>query len=267
MIAWRERTRRRGFSQFQAKYTDRSVHAQSRSRERSILPGAFAIFWKEWLGFRRSPGLQLYFWIGVAVAVLLGGGGGIAAHANGDPEALALGLGTSAGNLLVIFLALGSSVALAADIRKPIWWLSADPIRARLYAWVAAASWRFAAIIALGVVACSIAAKAPMLAIVGVPGSILLVLYLRSIGLALYALFPSNFDQRGPVAMLRVLLTYLLAAPAITAGVIAGILAHGAIAGALGAFAACIVEMVLLAEFAAYRIARGGAAFASAEVS
>ncbi|MDQ2872577.1 MAG: putative ABC exporter domain-containing protein [Candidatus Eremiobacteraeota bacterium] len=262
----RARMKQRGFTFGQnPKYATSEASTPMHAGESRALPGAWAIFWKEWIGFRRSPGSQRLFWLGLAGAAIVGAAIGIVASKSDDTLGVSLGIGASLGNLLVIFLALGSAVALAGDLRKPIWWLSADPIRARLYAWVAAASWRTTAVLASAFVAWGIASRAPVVIVFGVPIAAIVIVLLRSIGLALYAIFPSSFDQRGPVAMLRMLLTYLSLAPPAAAWIAVGYFSRSTVNGGLCALAVAVLEMLLLVEFAAFRIARVGATFAQGE--
>jgi hypothetical protein len=263
-IEVRRRASQRGLSG-QPKYRSEFGPTRASGREGGILRGAWAVFWKEWIAFRRSSVLQRTFWIGLVVAAAVGVGAGIFARTTQDAFAVSISAGASLGNLLVIFLALGSSVALAADLRKPIWWLNADPVRARLYAWIAATSWRIALTLAAAVVAWGIVGGIWQFAAFGVPLALLVVVLLRGIGLALYAIFPSNFDQRGPVAMVRLLLTYVGLIPPVGIWIALGFVTHSALAGLFGGLVVAAVEVLLLVEFAAFRIARGGAAFAQAE--
>jgi hypothetical protein len=107
----------------------------------------------------------------------------------------------------------------------------------------------------------------------GVPAAVALVLYLRAVGLALYSLFPSTIDQRGPLAMVRMLLTYLLAAPPAVVCAAAGFeLYRAGMAAPQALYAAVaagiitsLVETLALVAFAAARIAGQGVAFARAE--
>ena len=228
--------------------------------------GAWSLLWKDWVVFKRSRGPSSVFVIGAIVASVAGVGFGVFVRRMPHPLAASIGLGASLANLLVIFVALYSATSLAADIGKPLWWLNADALRARLYVHVAATSWRLAVCIALSLIAWAFVIQNAMFALAAIPLAICVVAFLRAIGLALYSVFPSAIDQRGPIAMLRVFALYLLVLPPLAAGTMTAIFTHVAAGGIGVAVAFAIVEALLLVEFAAYRIARSGVAFARAEL-
>lgn len=228
--------------------------------------GAWSLFWKDWVVFKRSRGMRTYFLLGAILALLAGIGFGIFVRRMHDPMAASIGLGASVGNLLVIFVAMYSSTSLAADIGKPLWWLNVDALRARLYVQAVATSWRLAFCIALWLFAWAFFIPSALFALAAVPAAACVVVFLRAIGLALYSLFPSAIDQRGPIAMLRVFAIYLLLGPPLIAGILGAVLLHAAAAGVVTGIAFAATEALLLIEFAAYRIARSGIAFAQAEL-
>jgi len=102
-------------------------------------------------------------------------------------------------------------------------------------------------------------------ALVAIPISIAAVLHLRAVGLALYALFPSTIDQRGPLAFVRALLTYILAVPPAIAGGVIGYAFHTLTGGVMVGISAAILETLVLVTFASARIDGRGVAFAQAE--
>jgi hypothetical protein len=104
-----------------------------------------------------------------------------------------------------------------------------------------------------------------IVAFAGIPIAIAAVLYLRGVGLALYSLFPSTIDQRGPLSMVRALLTYMLSAPPVIVAVVIGVVSHNAAAGVISGVAFSLLETTLLIAFASIRIAGQGVAFARAE--
>lgn|GEM_PF-913327 len=223
--------------------------------------GAFALIWKDWLAFSRSRGA-----IGRSIALLAGGVAvgavaGLWTRRGHDPNILVI----QAANFAVIFLSLYSSIALNADLGKPLWWLNADTLVARLGAWVVAATWRGAALGTSAVLGCAIAIGSLRFAAIGTFVTVGIVLYLRCIGLALYAMFPSQIDQKGPIAGLRILLAYLFIAPAgIAAGIAGAIASSFVVAGAAAAVVASI-ECLVLIRFAAGRIRDNGIGIARAE--
>jgi hypothetical protein len=142
-----------------------------------------------------------------------------------------------------------------------------DPLWMRLFAWIVGTSWRLGVCLTVGLIACAIAVHDALVAFVGVPIAFSTVLYLRAVGLMLYAMFPSSVDQRGPLAMLRALLTYAFAAPPlIFASVAGGLLRSVEAAAAIGVLAS-MAETFALVAFASSRIAGRGVAVAQAEVS
>ena len=227
--------------------------------------GAWSIFWKDWVVFKRSRGSRYMFLAGVVLSIVAGAALGFVVHRMHNPIGASIGLAASIGNILVVFVAMYSSTSLAADIGKPLWWLNADALRTRLYVHIAATSWRLALCIALWFLTWAIFIPSPPFALAAIPVSVAIVVFLRAIGLALYSLFPSAIDQRGPIAMLRIFALYLLVLPPLAAGLLSGYLFHAIAVGVGAGMLLAVVQSLLLTEFAAYRIARSGAAFAQAE--
>lgn len=228
--------------------------------------GPWTVVWKEWIAFLRSPSMQRMFVFGLFVCAAVGGlfGHLVAGSKNELEEAIALA--SMAGNMIIIFIAMGSAVGLSGDIAKPLWWMGRDPLWSRLLAWNIGTSWRLALCLGTGISVWAAMLHRPVLAAAGIPAAFALALHLRAVGLVLYSLFPSSFDQRGPLAIVRALLTYVFAAPP---AVIAFIILlrdmqHPANAIAAGIIAS-LVETLLLIAFAARRISGQGIAFARAE--
>lgn len=229
--------------------------------------GAWSLLWKDWVEFKRSRGGRTAFIAGAFASLLAGAVCGVIAHRSHDALAVSIGLGASVGNVLVILVAMYSSTALAADIGKPLWWLNVEPLRTRLYVQAASISWRLALCIGLGLLAWAFIIPSALFALAAIPAAACAVAFLRAIGLALYSVFPSAIDQRGPVAMLRVVALYVLLAPPLAAGTLIGVFLHSAALGTSVGIAFAFVEALLLVEFATHRIARSGIAFAQAEAS
>lgn len=231
------------------------------------LRGAWSLLWKDAVAFKRSRTLRPLFFAGAILSLIGGMGAGIAAHRTHDPVAVSIAIGGSIGNLLVIFTSMYSSMSLAADIGKPLWWLNADPLRSRLYVRILATSWRMALCVALALIAWAFFIPSVLFGLAAIPAAACIVVFLRSIGLALYSLFPAAVDQRGPVAMLRIFALYLLLGPPAAAGFLAGAALHAPSAGLAAGIVFALIEALLLVEFAAYRIGRSGIAFAQAEAT
>ncbi|MDP9024284.1 MAG: hypothetical protein M3N13_02765, partial [Candidatus Eremiobacteraeota bacterium] len=186
--------------------------------------------------------------------------------APGDELALSISIAATFGNIALVFFSLGASVALSQDLGKPLWWISASPLRHRLYVWTLSTSWRSILVVAVASVAWSVTIANIRLAAISLPLAAVAVLFVRSSGLILYAIFPSKIDQRGPVAMLRVLACYVLMAPAVGLGIVTGLLARSAGAGIGAAVACAVVEAFGLIELSSLRIASSGTGTARAEV-
>jgi len=229
--------------------------------------GAWTIAWKEWIAFARAPGAKRMFLVGLIGCITAGAILGSAARHSRDPIGTATVMVTSIANVVIIFITIASSFGLAADLRKPLWWMGPDPIWLRLLAWVLATSWRLSICIAAGTIVFAATLGIYAIAYAGIPIAIAISVYLRSIGLALYALLPSGLDQRGPLAMLRTLLTYLFSLPAIAAAVTTGVLTRSFAPAVVAGIACALCEALVLIVFAAARIQGRGATFDQAEAA
>lgn len=268
VLAFREKSKRGGSAAFAME------HAYERAGDRLAshaavrgLRGAWSIAWKEWVGFVRSPSMKRVFWLGFVGCIAGGIIAGRAVARSSDPLGDGIALASMAANLIVIFVAMGSAIALANDLRKPLFWIGSDRLAMRLFAWVAGTSWRLAMCIAAGIFAWGLAMQQIGIALAGIPVSIAAVLYLRTVGLAIYSLFPSTVDQRGPLAIVRAFITYIMAAPPIAAAIVTALLLHAPAAGVAIGIAASGLETFALVAFAAARIDGRGFAFAEAETA
>jgi len=260
---FRDRAKRGGGAVFTMEHAYRRSGGSSEGRE--PLRGSWTIAWKEWLALRRSGSIQRLFVLGVGACIACGTILGRTAAASKDPLLETAGFAAMATNLVVMFVAMGSAIGLAADLRKPLWWIGPDPLWMRLLAWMCGTSWRVALALFAGIAAWALAMHSLGVALAGLPVAAAAVLQLRAVGLVLYALFPSSIDQRGPLALVRALLTYLLALPPSVVGVAGALLLHSAAIGALLAVGASAAETALLLALASARISESGVAFAQAE--
>jgi hypothetical protein len=268
MAAFREKSKRGGSAMFVMEHAYERVNGSTDSHAFTHrFNGAWSIAWKEWIGFGRSPSMKRVFWLGLAGCVAAGIIAGRMVARSSDPSGDAIAMGTMGANMVVIFVAMGSAIALAADLRKSLWWIGGDPLWMRLLAWVFGTSWRLGVCIAAGAFAWGIAMHQDVIAAAGIPVSLAAVLYLRSVGLAIYSLFPSSVDQRGPLSIIRALITYILAAPPIVAAIVAGVLLKSPPAGAAAGIALSFVETLALIAFASSRIDGRGFAFVEAETA
>lgn len=265
VLAFRERQRRgaaAGFS-IDHRYEHRAAHGSDWMF--NLFRGPWTVVWKEWIAFVRSPSMQRVFIFGIVACASIGVLFGHVISGSKDRLEETVALAATAGNMIVIFVAMGSAVGLAGDISKPLWWIGRDALWKRLFAWTIGTSWRLAACLGVGIVAWAVTLHAVVIAFAGIPMAIAVALYLRAIGLTLYSLFPSTIDQRGPLAMVRALLTYLFAAPPAIAALVA-LFTLRSVGASIAAGVVCsLLETLVLVTFAAARIAGQGVAFARAE--
>jgi Putative ABC exporter len=266
-FAVRERMRRESGA-FKAELTYATSGPVTAPNARLGAPGAaWAMLWKERLGFTRSGSLRLMFAISFVASALAGAiFGQIVASFSRDPGGASIGFLISFAPVFIIFTAVFSTVGLREDIAKPLWWMGGDPLWMRLFAWLAVRSWWPTACLAVGLITWSAAIRLPAFALGVIPPGAAVILNLRAVGLALYALFPSANDQRGPLAILKIVLAYVALIPPALGGLACSALLHNAATGTVvGVCATALVEAALLVGFAAWRITGRGLAVAQAE--
>jgi len=227
----------------------------------SGMAGAWAILWKDWIGFRRVSGVQWLLAIAIAIGLAVGLSSGYLMRSS-DTSAVGAALLSMALFCEFAVVSLLGTILLESDLGMPLWWISASPLRIRLYVWTVATAWRTMLPLAIGIAAYGIVAGNASIALLAVPGAVLAVLLMRSIGIALYTIFPWNGGAGAISGMLRMLFSALaLAAPAI-AFAIATALTHDSAAGIVSAAIATLGETMLFLEFAISRIAGNGVAMA-----
>lgn len=227
--------------------------------------GAWAAAWKEWTGFMRSPSLQRLFFAGLAGMTLAGWILGTLTSHSARAAEESYAFAPAAYITYIMFVAMGSAVTLGADLGKPLWWMGPDALRTRLWAWIAATSWRSALVLYAGIAAWAIAARVPAALLYGLPLAAATVAQLRAVGLTIYSMFPSTIDQRGPMGAVRALLTYVFSLPPIAVATVCMIFGHSAALAVAAAVGTEMLEVSTLVVFSASRIAGSGAAFARAE--
>ncbi|MEA2666739.1 MAG: hypothetical protein QOI11_3683 [Candidatus Eremiobacteraeota bacterium] len=218
----------------------------------SVLRGAAAFVWLDALTWSRriSPALS-----GLIAAVALAVGVGLGLFARGtDAEAATLTILTVLPNLLIT-LASTAGLRLAADLRRPLFWLGEVTLAERLAAWAYAPLWRDALFFGLAALGFGVlsgdAARALTLLVV----ALALVVLTRAAGVAVFALLPNALDQRGPAVFIRLALAYALVVPAAGGAVLAGFLARSLLAGAGAGLVLAVAEGSALIGFAAWRLA------------
>jgi hypothetical protein len=212
--------------------------------------GSLVFIWKSLLEQRRSASLfSRIAWFGWPI-----GGGLLALLARGDGAASITAIVTAVANVVLISGFTLSNVGLARELRRPTFWLSDATFTERVAALMFAYSWRFcvsATTLALGFL---IAGGLPTIALALGTGGILLGILMVTIGFAGFACFPSAVDQRGPVMLARIIVSYVLASPPAIAFAVVALGLHALIA-ALGAAALVTFgEAALLLTLTVWRL-------------
>ena len=218
----------------------------------SRVPGGVAVFvWKAWTEYRRratTRGTVLE-----AAGLILAGY--VAGRLLGSTHpAVWVSIAVVVGQLEITFLSMTAGISVAAELRRPVFWLSDASLAERLAGLLAGRVWRAAAwfgLFALGL-ASGHARLAPKLFAL-VTGPALLVLCV-AIGFAAFAAFPNDVDQRGPLTVLRMYVSYLVVLPPVAAGVAAGYVLHSVPLGLSIIAAGALAEAALLVAFAARRL-------------
>jgi hypothetical protein len=235
-----------------AKRKARATH----SAADTALSGAWTILWKDWIAMRRGP---IAGWgpLGrIALIALIAAAVGIGLSTSdvspSTVDAMLIGL-SIAGTISYMQILALTSATVAADLRMPIWALSASPLPVRLFAWTCAASWRPALGCALALTALGVAGHVPLLAMAAFPAALFVTIVTRIVGLAAFTILPHQGDIRGPAAMLRLAIIYLLVLPAAVVGVPVG-LWSGLAAGIASAAVVALIESAALLLFAGTRL-------------
>lgn len=233
----------------------------ARSAAAAALPGGQAIFlWKEWVTIRRSPGGGLLEMLALPAALVIGGVIGYVSRGPRWPMFVAFGYGLW---FFAIFTTFGS-MRLAADLRMPIWWLSADPLWRRFAALTLARALRWGVAMGLGIMAMLLLGCEPLWAALGLGLSVLPFSWLlQAQSLAIYAVLPATADRRA-AQMIRVF-SIILALALIVAGAVPGFVIGVLPVSLIGALIVLCAELASMVAFASRRIEGNGLAFAREE--
>ncbi len=224
--------------------------------------GALALVWKDWVGFKRGRSLFRLWLTGCVFWAFCGAGFAFASERYGDPTIFITLAGSTAAMMLVA-APLGASLGLATDLAKPLFWLSRAPLRSRIAAWTFGRTWRGGLAIALAPLVAGIYAEDAVLASVAVPLVLAGYWSLQALGVGLFALFPNPVDSRGPMMLVRTLLTAAYVVPAALVAVTVAFLHGGPIVVALAAAITLAAEGWAVVELASLRFAEHGAALAT----
>jgi hypothetical protein len=241
-----------------------SVRTFGSSTVARVPAGAWPIFWKDWLALSRSPEASRGAIGFMLVATLVGAVFGFLAREGGFEVLAGLGSGIA---YAAIALSAQRAVALSVELRKPLWWLSSVPLFVRLAAWTLSAALRVSALVALGVVAAAAISGAYL---AGVLILLLLPVFFwvgQAVGVAAYSVFPAKGDLRGPGALIRMLVSYILFVPPIGVWLVTQfVFGQSPIVAVPAACAWAVLEGAVLIWFAARRLAGDGMAFSWAEL-
>jgi hypothetical protein len=238
--------------------------APGHARGARVPGGALALAWKDWIAFRRGRtifGLWLagcVFWslCGIAVAV--------AANVWDDRTPLVT-LTVFSALFVVVGATFGAAHDLGRELSKPIFWLSQASLRSRLAAWTFGRALRGGVAIALGPCAAAIVSGQFWAAAATPPLALGCYWSLQCLGVGLFAMFPDAIDARGPLLLLRVLMTGLYLGPPLLIATLAEEWGRGGPILAFAALTAILVAEGLLAlQVAVLRIHEHGAAIGRA---
>lgn len=167
-------------------------------------PAGVLIFgWKSAIEFgrRRRPAV-----IGGG-AVLAAAGGFVLARltAADDGTPFVLLVGGFSNVLLVV--GVGALNEIGREIRRPLFWLASTPLFERLCALALARIWPTVAAVELAAAGFALGGGTPGKTLILALGLPALVVLVAAVGFAAFALFPSSADSRGPVAVLRLVLS------------------------------------------------------------
>jgi len=223
-----------------------------------IPAGALTLIWKDWIAFRRGRG-ALRLWLSACAFWSLCGAGVAFVAARWDDATPLVTLCAMTALMLFAFTPVSAAAGLAEDLAKPMFWLSPAPLRERIAAWTFGRTWRGAVAIGLAPFAAGVAGGDTTLAIAALPLTFAIYWSLQALGVGLYALFPNAIDARGPLGMIRPLVTMAFALPPIVAAILALSLQVPALGAALAAAVIFILEGILAVELASHRFYERGA--------
>ena len=213
-------------------------------------PGILVFVWRSFIEYRRQTTLRriildIVFWTAA--------GFGLARLAQSQGGVLIGALVGTLVNLLVIFSTTASG-ALALEMRRSIFWLSSAWLAERFIGialarvWLQVTrAWLCALGVALGGGPSAIVASVA----IGFPA---LFVLMTGTGFAAFALFPASIDQRGPLAILRILVTYVLLAPPLVFFGVLALALHLPTIGLAGFALLAVLESIGLIGFAAWRL-------------
>lgn len=236
-------------------------NADASVRNPRIPSGALALTWKDWVAFRRGCGVVALWVAGCVFWTLCGAGAALAGAAWSDSTPIVT-LAVASALMVLLGASFGAARGLASDLAKPLFWLSRASLRSRIAAWTLGRAWRGGLAIGLAPLAAGIVSGDLPLALGALPLSLASYWSLQCLGVGLLAVFPHQVDARGPVLLIRLLLTALYVAPPLLFSTLAGLVNEP-----LGAFTfalTLVVEGALVIELASHRFREHGAQLGAA---
>src|SRR5215469_5490263 len=212
--------------------------------------------------WRRTPA-ALAVQAGLTAGALLVGGIVGLLLADGDVSLASTFASLAAISLLLVNVYTG--LRLGAELRNPVWWLSAASLRERLLAWTLAGTLKQAVPACLGCATALLVVGAVPVAAVSLVALPAATWTLRTAALASYALVPSRTDLRGPGRLGRVLLLQVVAVPPVVALLGFWLVTQDPVPTALAASTVLVGEGWLLLELSAWLVRRNGIAYVLAE--
>jgi hypothetical protein len=228
--------------------TDRTVSAPSSAS--TSLGGPWTILWKD-LPYLRRRGARIALTAEFMLACTSGILVGLLAMRD---RALAQAIVFTLGTMSVFFLS-ASSVRLALDIGKPVWWIGDGSTLTKLVVSTIAASATVSVLLTAATVGAAATLRSGGAFYEGLCISLALPFAMRAIGVLAFALFPSPIDQRGPASLFRVLITFAALIAPITVGVVAQLFIKH-YAGAVAFSVVILAEAYGALAIAAYRVGR-----------
>jgi hypothetical protein len=216
-------------------------------------PGVLVFVWKSVVEFGRRTKRE-YIVGGGVLCCCAGFVAGRMTKANGEEFFAALG-----GVLINLILVIGivgvtATNTIAAEIRRPLFWLARASLFERLCAIALARIWTIVGALELVALCFALGGGPATGAIFFALGLPVLVALLAALGFVTFALFPGPVDLRGPVTVLRLGLSGILLIPPFVLGVIVASMFHAALAGLLAAVLLAIIEAGSLIGVAAWRL-------------
>lgn len=227
-------------------------HDHKKRKQGWVPAGAFVLLWKEWSAFRRRRLAWLLWSAMFTLAIGMGACmASLAQNTHHEADGWAL-LGLIAA--FVFLVPLFASTGLADDVSKPLFWMTTRSLRASLFIWACARSWRGAIIVDAMLFVAAVSMGDQRAALLLPPAGTTLWFSLNAMGILIYALFPNRFDEHGPLFLVRMLAVIALLAPCLILALIATVLKQNAESVIFYVCLTLVLEALASLEIAALRL-------------